>query len=166
MKTTCCVVTLCALAALTSGCDEETSGIVSSDTVPSVDLTNGIAVCADDGINSIAASEIDWWLHSSPDARLDQRITAALEVSIKPSASTFHSGTTTTCESHGVGVAFVRPDGSVNGPAQLSARFTVTASPDGSPHVSVDRATLLSAAQGLIKLQDAELSREKLGAAN
>jgi hypothetical protein len=48
----------------------------------------------------------------------------------------------------------------------LTAHFSVTASPDGSPHVVVDRASLLLAARSLVKLQNAELSREKLTAVN
>lgn len=163
MQTTLPLAALCAIAALTGGCVDG-EGIVSSDTLPSVDLTNGGAVCADEGINSIAASEIEWWLHSSPDAGLDKRITAALEVSIRASASTFHSGTATTCESREVGIAFVQPDGSVNERARLTAHFAVTASPDGSAHVAVDRPSLLAAAQELIELQHAELNHEKLTA--
>jgi len=150
----------CALAVLTGGCGVDSYHIVSSDAVPRVRLSNGIAVCADDGINAIAASEIEWWLHSSSDAGLDARLTAALEVSIKASRPTLHSGSMTSCESHDVGIAFVLPDGSVNAASRLSAHFTVTASPDRSPHVVVDQASLLSAAKALIELQDAERSRE------
>ena len=155
-------LTLCTMAALTSGCGVDDYRIVSSDTVPSVDLTDGSAVCADGGINSIAANEIEFWLHSSADAGLDRRITAALTVSIKSSSASSHVGTTTTCETTGAGIAFVRTDGSINGPAQFTAHFTVTPSREGSPQVVVDHASLLAAAHELIELQAAELDKGKL----
>ena len=160
-KTSPLTVALCAIAALTTGCAVDTYRIVSSDKVPSVDLSNGNDVCADEGINSIAANEIEFWLHSSADAGLDRRITAALKVSIKTSEASFHLDTTTTCESNGARIAFVRTDGSITGPAQLTAHFTVTPSPDGSPHVAVDLATLLTAAHELVELQAVELKSDK-----
>jgi hypothetical protein len=43
----------------------------------------------------------------------------------------------------------------------LTAHFTVTPSPDGSPHVVMDLATLLAAAHDLVALQAVELKSDK-----
>ncbi len=124
-----------------------------------VHLRSALLVCNEHAVRSLADQRMLQWFKTKTPGNFEG-IRAKFEVDIRAAVSTFHSGMTTECQGN-ASIAFLRSDGTLNGPAQFTVLFTVSAAPDGGPRVVLNEMSMLNGAQDLVELAFTEQNAER-----